>query len=454
MRVAFYTLGCKVNQYETQAVTERFMAAGFEIVGEDCFADVYVLNSCSVTRTADRKSRQYIRRMKKQNPDSVMLVMGCYPQTNLAEILKIEEADIILGSSYKMRAVEFVSEFLKENKNSSNPEKKVFISGEPGGISGQNEETEYRELGLVTGLESRTRAMIKIQDGCDRYCSYCIIPYARGTPRSRKPEAVLEEAKRLIKQGYKELVLTGINTALYGREEGFKSSFEDLVAKLCSLPGDFRIRLGSLEPTVVDSAYLAGLLKYDKLCRHLHLSLQSGSNKVLSAMNRHYTREDYLAMVETLRAFDANYGITTDIIVGFPGESEEDFEESVDLVREAGFLKVHGFPYSRRPYTEAARLPKQIDSRIKKERNRRLASAASDSSLKFRAGMAGSVQRVLTEEICNAELVPGSVVWKGHADNFTTVYFAEASGRDLSNQFVNVRIIRPFKEGVFALISD
>ncbi len=468
MKVAFYTLGCKVNQYETQAVTEAFRTAGFEVVGDDQFSDVYVINTCSVTRMADRKSRQHIRRMKKQNPDSVILMMGCYPHTNPAETSRIEEADIILGTADKMKSLELVSKFLKEKENGLKPSKKIIASGR----AEKSEETGYQELGIVTGIESRTRAMIKIQDGCDRYCSYCIIPHARGAVKSRAPEKVIEEAERLIGQGYRELVLTGINTALYGTEAGFNSSLEDLIARLCAIPGDFRIRLGSLEPTVVSSDYLKNLLKYDKLCKHVHLSVQSGSDKIISAMNRHYTREDYLTMVKTLRAFDPNYGITTDIIVGFPGESEEDFKESVSLVKEIAFLKVHVFPYSRRPYTPAAQLSNQTPVQIKKERIKRLTSVALESSLKFRLGMTGSIQKVLVEEICNKNIkdidvyidryadyaevktAPGSVVWKGHADNFVTVYFTASLESDLSNQFVNVIIEKPFRNGVFARINE
>ena len=453
MKIAFYTLGCKVNQYETQALAEGFKRAGHTLVGEDDFADIYVVNTCTVTRMADRKSRQYIRRMKKANPDAVVAIMGCYPQTNPKEVIAIDEADIILGTVDKMRAISLAEEFAKE-KLLGTAKRRILVSIE----ETRPDESCYRELGEVSGIESRTRALIKIQDGCNRFCSYCVIPYARGPVRSRPLESIVEEAKRLIKEGYKELVLTGINTALYGSEEGFPDDIESLVAALDRLEGDFRIRLGSLEPTVVDSNYLAKLLKYDKLCHHAHLSVQSGSTKIINAMNRHYSREDYLAMIKVLRDFDPCYGITTDIIVGFPGETEEDFAQSVSLVKEAEFLKVHGFPYSQRLFTPAAAMDNQVPPPIKKQRNKQLLDAALDMSMKFRLRMSGSIQKVLVEEIYNVPVCsectdvapsPDEVVWKGHADNFTPVYFPAKKGTDLSNQFINIKILRPFDDGVY-----
>ena len=445
MKAAFFTLGCKVNQYETQALAEAFRRDGFEIVGEEDSADVYVVNTCSVTRMADRKSRQYIRRMKKNNPSAVTVVMGCYPQTNPEELIAMEDADIILGTTDKMRAVELAEKILKERG------RLILVDPADKGVK----ENEYRELGAVTGMESRTRALIKIQDGCNRFCSYCIIPHSRGPVRSRPVDSIVKEAESLIEKGYKELVLTGINTALYGTENGFKNSLDDLVGAVNSIPGDFRIRLGSLEPTVVDSNYLAKLLKYEKLCHHAHLAAQSGSSRIIAAMNRKYTREDFLSMVKVLRDFDPNYGITTDIIVGFPGETEDDFKESLSLVKEVSFLKVHGFPYSKRMDTPAAEMKDQISPPVKKDRNKRLASEAITSSIRFRLGMTGTVQKVLAEELytvplCEECLIDrDSVIWKGHADNFTTVYFPAEEGKDLSNQFINVKIEKPFDDGVF-----
>ncbi|MDO5331995.1 MAG: tRNA (N(6)-L-threonylcarbamoyladenosine(37)-C(2))-methylthiotransferase MtaB [Bacillota bacterium] len=454
MKVAFYTLGCKVNQYETQALCEEFKRANFDIVEENELADVYVVNTCTVTRMADRKSRQYIRRMKKLNKNAVVVMMGCYPQTNPEETNKIEEADIILGTTDKMSAVKLVNDFLIDKKQIRLIKDKEVS------------ETKYNELGKVTGIESRTRALIKIQDGCNRFCSYCVIPYARGPIRSRSAASILEEAQSIISKGYKEIVLTGINTALYGTEEGFiddlntgLKGIEIVVKALNDIPGDFRIRLGSLEPTVVDANYITGLLKYDKLCHHVHLSAQSGSSKIIKSMNRHYTREDYLEMVKVLKDFDPLYGITTDIITGFPGETEDDFNESMSLVKEVGFIKVHCFPYSKRLYTKAAEMENQISAPVKKARNAKLIEIADQISLEFKQKMLGSVQRILVEEIvpvCDCKEVSNLIVkkdevlWKGHASNFMTVYFTASRNEDLSNTFINVKIGAPYEDGVFA----
>jgi len=455
MKVAFFTLGCKVNQYETQAMSEEFKKKGFDIAGEDSPADIYVVNTCTVTRIADRKSRQYIRRVKKENKDAVIVMMGCYPQTNKEEVEELDEVDILLGTTEKLKAVELVEEFLKHK------EKKNLLTGS------RPDEKKYLELGSVTGIESRTRALIKIEDGCDRFCSYCVIPFARGSIRSRSVESISKEAKELISKGYKEIVLTGINTALYGTEDGYVDDsnsglkgIEIVVKALNDLDGDFRIRLGSLEPTVVDANYIFGLLKYDKLCHHVHMSVQSGSSKTISSMNRHYTREDYLAMVKTLRDFDPLYGITTDIITGFPGETEEDFNESVSLVKEVEFLKVHCFPYSKRLYTKAASMDGQISPPEKKRRNKLLIAASEEASIEFSRKMLGTTQRVLCEEIapkdpcecCNLRsriLKSGEVLWRGHASNFMTVYFGAEEGLDLSNRFIDVKIGAPYSDGVF-----
>ena len=454
MKVAFYTLGCKVNQYETQALCEEFKKSGFETVGEEDFADVYVVNTCTVTRMADRKSRQYIRRMIKLNKDAIVVMMGCYPQTNPEETNKIEEADIILGTTDKMSVVNLVKDYI-ENKEKIRLVKDKEVT-----------ETKYKELGSVTGIESRTRALIKIQDGCNRFCSYCVIPYARGPIRSRSAKSIVKEAEEIISKGYKEIVLTGINTALYGTEDGYVDDLgtglhgiEVIVKALNDIPGDFRIRLGSLEPTVVDANYMTGLLKYEKLCHHVHLSAQSGSTKIIKAMNRHYTREDYLEMVKVLKDFDPLYGITTDIITGFPGETEDDFNESISLVKEVGFIKVHCFPYSRRLYTKAAEMDNQIAPPIKKARNLKLIEVSEQIALEFKQKMMGSKQRILAEEVvpvCDCKEVTSlilkkdEVLWKGHASNFMTVYFAANKDDDLSNTFINVKIGVPYEDGVFA----
>ena len=318
MKAAFHTLGCKVNQYETEAMKEQFRKAGYEITGEEDPADVYIINTCTVTNLADRKSRQYIRRMKKQCPQAVVAVTGCYAQVKPEEVAALPEVDIVAGTGEKNHLVQYVSEYLADHQKQKH-------------ILAYDALTSYHDQGIITSMDSRTRAYIKIQEGCNRFCSYCLIPFARGQVRSRDPQEIVLEAETLLAHGFRELVLTGINTALYGTEEAFAyplsaaeqaagmHGIEIIISRLNALDGDFRIRLSSLEPTVVNADYVKRLLQYEKLCPHLHLSIQSGSDAVLQAMHRHYSRVDYLDIVRVLKAHDPHYGITTDIICGFPG---------------------------------------------------------------------------------------------------------------------------------------
>jgi len=317
-----------------------------------------------------------------------------------------------------------------------------------------NGESVFIEGASFLDIESKTRALIKIQDGCDRFCSYCVIPYARGAVRSRELNSIVKEAEILISKGCRELVLTGINTALYGSEKDFqKHSFEpcgvvNIVKSLNDLDGDFRIRLGSLEPTVVNAEYVQSLLEYDKLCHHLHLSVQSGSDKIVNAMNRNYTIEDYLKIVEVVRNFDPNYSLTTDIISGFPGESELDFNQSLKLVEQVGYLKVHAFPYSQRPFTAAAKMDNQIPYSIIKERNRKLIEVSEKESHKYLRSLIGLPLRVLVEQAWGRQ--DGQYIWKGHADNFADVYFSHPAEDDITNCFVNVIGQSPFMDGLLA----
>ncbi len=434
-KVAFYTLGCRVNQYESQLLAGMFRQRGWQVVSEEEQADIYIINSCSVTRLADRKSRQYLRRMKRLSPSSRAIIMGCYPQTNPEEVAEIEEADVILGTVDKERAVELAEELLD-----GRTERVMAVE------DSRVRETVYRDHEGCGASESRTRALIKVEEGCDRFCSYCVIPFARGPVRSRPMDSILREAEDLIGRGYRELVITGINTALYGTENGGgePSGIHSVIEAVSALKGDFRIRIGSLEPTVVNASYVEKLFKYDRLCHHLHLSVQSGSDRVIKAMNRHYTAAEYMKIVEALREFDPDYGITTDIITGFPGETEEDFRQSLELVKKARFLKVHGFPYSVRLYTKAARMPGQITPPVKKERNRILLEEAEMVSLSFRECLKGKKLRVLAEE---QEEVDGRLLWKGHASNYTPVYFA--SEGDMTNRFVDLIAEGPVSDGVF-----
>ena len=440
MKVAFHTLGCKVNQYETSAMAEAFAGAGYEIVDEHEYADVYVVNTCSVTSVADRKSRQYIRRMKKLNPESVMAVTGCYAQIDPEAVSGLAEVDIVAGTNEKSGLVRFVDEYIAERKKQMHVIPVSEIRG-------------YDDMGTVTNAENRTRAYIKIQEGCDRFCSYCVIPYARGRIRSRSVEEIKKEAQHLIANGYKELVLTGINTALYdmedvqGRRTDAYAAKEDAygvekaVAAVNGLSGDFRIRLSSLEPAVVDAEYVKRLFKYDRLCHHLHLSAQSGSDKVLYAMNRPYDREQYMDIVDALREADPLYGISTDIIVGFPGESEDDFRDSLKLVRDMLFCKTHIFKYSKRPFTKAAEMDGHTAPQVKNRRSEELHLAGEASAEGFFRMNEGTVHRVLTEE---RDTAAGLIC--GYTGNYIKTYIEDA---DIPlNSFVEVRLKEHFLDGM------
>lgn len=400
MKAAFHTLGCKVNQYETEAISAAFEGKGYEIVDERDFADVYIINTCTVTAVADKKSRQYIRRMKKVNPDSIVVVTGCYAQISPDEVAAVEGVDIVAGTNEKSHLTEFVEEYRQSGTRQLH-------------VKGYEELDAYDETGIVTSSENRTRAYIKIQEGCNRFCSYCVIPYARGKVRSRDLDDIVEEAKRLVDNGYKELVLTGINTALYDMEgrvsvydEKVSQAVRDdeiygvekVIAAVSEIPGEFRIRLSSLEPAVVNADYVKRLLKYDKLCHHLHLSAQSGSDKVLAAMNRPYDRQQYLDIVKVLREADPVYGLSTDIIVGFPGEKEPDFEDSCRLAEECLFCKTHIFKYSKRPFTKAAAMKEHVAPQVKNRRSDMLHEVGRKASLEFFGANIGRVETVLLEE--------------------------------------------------------
>lgn len=435
MKVAFHTLGCKVNQYETEAMREQFKAEGFESVDENDFADVYVINTCTVTNLADRKSRQYIRRMKKGNPEAVIAVTGCYAQIKPEELAELPEVDIVAGTGEKNNIIRYVKNFMEEKQQQTH-------------IKTYDELCEYQDRGIITSMESRTRAYIKIQEGCDRFCAYCLIPFARGKVRSRNPEEVVAEAKALVKKGFKEIILTGINTALYGVEDGFAEKYpkwakedgiESIIKAICQIPGEFRVRLSSLEPAVINAEYVERLMKYHKLCHHLHLSAQSGSDHVLKLMNRPYGQKEYLDIVDVLRKCDPLYGISTDIIVGFPQETDEDFEDSMNLIEKAEFCKVHAFRYSKREGTAAAAMKGQVASQVKNTRVTALMEAGDKASEHFFEKCKGAVRTVLFEE-WDGEYITG------YTDNYIKVY-AIGSDDDL-NCFREVKLLEIYKDGM------
>ena len=436
MKAAFATLGCKVNQYETQALKELFRKEGYEILSGEGPADVCVINTCSVTNMADRKSRQAIRHFKKMNPDCIVAVTGCYAQTGGAAVAEMEEVDIIAGTNEKSRLPELVRIFM---------EKKNRLCC----VLDYDALTAFDEMGAVEAMEGRTRAYIKIQEGCNRFCSYCIIPYARGNVRSRSEEEILREAGKLIENGCREIVLTGINTALYGCEAGGEPKLHELIEKISRIDGEYRIRLSSLEPTVIHADYIRKLFSCERLCHHVHLSIQSGSDAVLKRMNRRYDREEYLEIVDALKKFDENYGITTDMIVGFPGETEEDFADSVRMTEQVAFCKVHVFKYSRRKGTPAEEMPDQVSGEAKNRRSDALIRAAAHSADRFMERNLGTARSVLFEEY-----LPETGTAVGLSDNYLKVYVEtdEKTGNFLINSIENVLLENRFLDGIKGIL--
>ena len=444
MKIAFHTLGCKVNQYETEAMKEAFVSRGANIVGEDESADVYIVNTCTVTNIADRKSRQYIRRMKGVNPKAYVVVTGCYAQVEADEVRALPEVDLVVGNSNKAKICDIVCGVMsgKSIEELTDPDALVLP---------RNELTNYENMGMVVSSESgMTRAYIKIQEGCDRFCAYCLIPFARGPVRSRPLDEIMEEARMLLDAGYKELVLTGINTALYGTEPGYSfdrqpgeealAAMEVVLGRLDALDYDFRIRLSSLEPTVVDKNDVERIIRYKRLCHHLHLSAQSGSSHVLQLMNRHYDQQDYLDIVNAIHDYDPCYNITTDIIVGFSGETEEDFQDSIQVTRDCEFGKVHIFRYSKRKGTVGEKLPDEISGTVKAERAKALADVADETAAKFIKKNFGMTHRVLTEER------HGNYV-TGYTGNYIKTYIEDKNKELALGEFYNVQLTQIYKEG-------
>ena len=464
MKIAFHTLGCKVNQYESEAMARAFRERGHEIVDERDFADVYIINTCTVTAVADKKSRQYIRRMKKVNPNSIVAVTGCYAQISPEEVSQIQGVDIVTGTNEKHTLIDYV-----QAHEQSQGAKELHIHP-------YEELGAFEDMGVVSSRETRTRAYIKIQEGCNRFCSYCVIPYARGPVRSRPLDLIVAEAKALLADGCKELVLTGINTAQYdmedrnlyadpdrgtdGNGESTAEIFgvEKAIAAINALEGDFRIRLSSLEPAVVNADYVKRLFKYDKLCHHLHMSAQSGSDCVLAAMNRPYNVDQYYEMVNALFDRDECFGISTDIIVGFPGERESDFEESCHLVKECCFCKTHIFKYSKRPHTKAADMKNQVSPQVKNRRSDDLEKVAAEAAegfyqINLAAAEEGRLERVLVEEIVEK---PTGRFLTGYTGNYIRVFIdANQAGPDpelLLDQFVNVKLTGISHDGMSAVV--
>ena len=386
-KAAFHNLGCKVNAYETEAMQQLLEKAGYEIVPFAPGADVYVINTCTVTNMADRKSRQMLHRAKKQNPDAVVVAAGCYVQAAAEELKADLAVDVIIGNNKKQDLLPILEEYFKDKSDSSHV---IEIS----------ETHEYERLSIHK-IADHTRAFLKIQDGCNQFCSYCIIPYTRGRVRSRRPDEVVAEVRELAAAGYQEVVLTGIHLSSYGvdfKEEEKKENLLSLIKQVHEVEGIRRIRLGSLEPRIITEEFAQALASMPKFCPHFHLSLQSGCDKTLKRMNRHYTTEEYAAGCEILRRYFDNPAITTDVIVGFPGETEEEFEETKAFLERIGFYEMHIFKYSRRAGTRADRMPDQIPEQVKSVRSEILLKLEKQMSKAYRESFSGKKKTVLLEE--------------------------------------------------------
>lgn len=419
--VAFYTLGCKVNQYETNAMEQQFIQNNYKIVENTEKADIYVINTCTVTNMADRKSRQMLRRVKEINQSAVIVVCGCYAQVAKKELEQIPEVDIILGINEKNKIVQIVEEYLASKNN--------IIE-----VADVSKQKEFLDFGDVTYTE-KNRAVIKVQDGCNMFCSYCLIPYARGRIRSRKIENVVSEIKKIAKQGIKEVVITGIHVASYGKDfENGNIRLINLLEEINKIEGIARIRLSSLEPTIVDEEFAQRLSKLEKICDHFHLSLQSGCDATLKRMNRKYTTARYKEATEILRKFYPNANFTTDVIVGFPGETDEEFDQTYQFLKEIGFYKMHIFKYSPRKGTVAEKLPNQVDGNIKEERSKKLIELSNNMQNEKNSQYIGKTVKVLFEEYENG-------YYKGHTTNYMVVKVKEKEQDGFIDNIKDIEII-------------
>ncbi|MBQ7817294.1 MAG: tRNA (N(6)-L-threonylcarbamoyladenosine(37)-C(2))-methylthiotransferase MtaB [Oscillospiraceae bacterium] len=428
MKIAFYTLGCKTNQYETQAMEQLLAQMGHEIGSFSETCDAYIINTCSVTAVADKKNRAVIRRCRRENPQAVIGVCGCYTQHAPEDVRKLG-VDVLGGSANRR---EFIEKLLEAAE--SRQQQEVL-----------DEALRRREFEVLPagGLSERTRAMLKVQDGCVNFCSYCIIPYTRGPVRSAPISLIVEQAKQLREKGYKEIVITGIEIASWGVDLEGKPSMASMVAAVCEAVPELRIRLGSLEPRVITEDFCVQMQKYPNLCPQFHLSMQSGCDTVLVRMRRKYDTARYLQSVELLKKHFPDCAITTDMIVAFPGETEEEFQQSLAFIGECGFADMHIFPYSRRPGTPADKMPGQHDNATKEARSRAAIAVAAEMSRAYREQLIGSVQSVLFEEKDGA-------YFTGHAMNYTKVY-VKAGGEH--NAVKNVKITAVYKDGVLGEIG-
>lgn len=420
-KAALHNLGCKVNAYETEAMQHLLEEAGYEIVPFTQKADVYVINTCSVTNMADRKSRQMLHKAKKNNPDSIVVAAGCYVQTSEKEVLNDLSVDIVIGNDRKHDLVRLLEEYSLDSVNDT--------------VDDINDgKHDFEEL-FIDQTKEHTRAFIKVQDGCNQFCSYCIIPYARGRVRSRRFENVIAEVERLAANGFKEVVLTGIHLSSYGVDFEEATGLLELIQAVNAVKGIERIRLGSLEPKIVTEHFASELSKLDKICPHFHLSLQSGCDATLKRMNRKYTTKEYERGCELLRKYFVHPAITTDVIVGFPGETEEEFEQTKAYLEHIHFYEMHIFKYSKRKGTRAAVMPDQIDEQIKAARSEKLIALGHDMSKEFRKFYIGKNEEVLFEE---KAVIGDKKYFVGYTKEYVKV--AKETDENLENQIVSGRI--------------
>lgn len=420
-KAALHNLGCKVNAYETEAMQHLLEEAGYEIVPFTQKADVYVINTCSVTNMADRKSRQMLHKAKKNNPDSIVVAAGCYVQTSEKEVLNDLSVDIVIGNDRKHDLVRLLEEYSLDSVNDT--------------VDDINDgKHDFEEL-FIDQTKEHTRAFIKVQDGCNQFCSYCIIPYARGRVRSRRFENVIAEVERLAANGFKEVVLTGIHLSSYGVDFEKATGLLELIQAVNAVKGIERIRLGSLEPKIVTEHFASELSKLDKICPHFHLSLQSGCDETLKRMNRKYTTKEYERGCELLRKYFVHPAITTDVIVGFPGETEEEFEQTEAYLEHIHFYEMHIFKYSKRKGTRAAVMPDQIDEQIKAVRSEKLIALGHDMSKEFRKFYIGKNEEALFEE---KAVIGDKEYFVGYTKEYVKV--AKKTDENLENQIVSGRI--------------
>lgn len=437
--IAFHTLGCKVNHYETEAIWQIFKKEGYERVDFEARADVYVINTCTVTNTGDKKSRQVIRRAVRKNPDAIVCVTGCYAQISPGEVLEIPGVDIVIGTQDRQKILKFVEEYKKTR--------------EPINAVGNIMKNRVFEEMDVPAFTDRTRASLKIQEGCNNFCTFCIIPWARGLMRSRDPKDVIHQAQQLVDAGYKEIVLTGIHTGGYGedlKDYNLAHLLRDLEREVKGLK---RLRISSIEASQITDEVIDVIKDSNIVVRHLHVPIQSGSNSVLKRMRRKYSTEYFAERIKKLREVLPNLAITSDVIVGFPGETEEEFMETYNFIRDLKFSELHVFPYSKRSGTPAARMDNQIDEEVKHDRVRRLISLSDQLAKEYASQFENEILEIIPEDKYNE--IPNSNLYEGYSDNYLRVVFQ--GNEKLLGEIVKVKIMKagyPYNEGILVATEE